>query len=167
MSVSLHGEGPACKRRVTNAGVASDTMRLWTIHPCHLDARGLVALWREALLARAVLAGRTRGYRHHPQLSRFRRHPRPRAAINSYLSIVLTEAVRRGYRFDARKVGRARTALTIAATRGQLRHEWRHLLAKLEQRAPEMHRQVVAGRPTPHPLFRVRRGRVESWERRA
>jgi hypothetical protein len=37
----------------------------------YLDGRGLVALWREALLAQAVLRGRTRGYRH-PQLARFR-----------------------------------------------------------------------------------------------
>ena len=47
-------------------------MRLWTLHPKYLDARGLVALWRESLLAQAVLAGRTRGYRSHPQLERFR-----------------------------------------------------------------------------------------------
>ena len=26
-------------------------MRLWTLHPKYLDAKGLVALWREALLA--------------------------------------------------------------------------------------------------------------------
>ncbi|WP_338140756.1 pyrimidine dimer DNA glycosylase/endonuclease V [Candidatus Nitrotoga sp. 1052] len=28
-------------------------MRLWTLHPCYLDSRGLVALWREALLAQS------------------------------------------------------------------------------------------------------------------
>ncbi|HEU5178767.1 MAG TPA: pyrimidine dimer DNA glycosylase/endonuclease V, partial [Burkholderiales bacterium] len=32
-------------------------MRLWSLHPKYLDARGLVALWREALLAQAVLRG--------------------------------------------------------------------------------------------------------------
>ena len=31
-------------------------MRLWTLHPKYLDGVGLVALWREALLARAVSA---------------------------------------------------------------------------------------------------------------
>ena len=41
-------------------------MRLWTLHPQYLDPRGLVALWREALLAQKVLLGRTRGYRAHP-----------------------------------------------------------------------------------------------------
>ena len=52
-------------------------MRLWTLHPRHLDRQGLTGAWREALLAQAVLAGRTRGYREHPQLLRFREHPDP------------------------------------------------------------------------------------------
>jgi hypothetical protein len=38
-------------------------MQLWTLHPKHLDVRGLVALWREALLAQKILCGATRGYR--------------------------------------------------------------------------------------------------------
>jgi hypothetical protein len=29
--------------------------RIWSLHPKYLDARGLVALWREGLLAQAVL----------------------------------------------------------------------------------------------------------------
>lgn len=44
-------------------------MRLWSLHPQYLDAKGLVALWREGLLAQAVLAGQTRGYKRHPQLA--------------------------------------------------------------------------------------------------
>jgi len=52
-------------------------MRLWSLHPAYLDARGLGALWREGLLAQAVLRGKTRGYRSHPQLERWRaRDPR-------------------------------------------------------------------------------------------
>ena len=43
-------------------------MRLWSIHPRYLDSMGLVALWREALLAQAVLRGETKGYKFHPQL---------------------------------------------------------------------------------------------------
>ena len=75
-------------------------MRLWTVHPKYLDARGLVALWREALLARAVLRGGTRGYRHHPQLTRFREQARPVESLNQYLAAVYVEACRRGYAFD-------------------------------------------------------------------
>ncbi|MFZ2406304.1 MAG: pyrimidine dimer DNA glycosylase/endonuclease V [Methylobacter sp.] len=39
---------------------------------------GLLALWREALLAQKVLRGESRGYRHHPQLARFRELVDPR-----------------------------------------------------------------------------------------
>ena len=70
-------------------------MRLWSLHPRYLDSKGLVALWREALLAKAVLSGRTRGYRQHPQLARFRAHPEARAAINAYLAAVHEEATGR------------------------------------------------------------------------
>lgn len=31
-------------------------MRLWSLHPKHLDPQGLVALWREVLLARSSAA---------------------------------------------------------------------------------------------------------------
>jgi len=83
-------------------------MRLWTLHPKYLDARGLVALWREALLAQKVLRGATRGYRHHPQLRRFSGLANPPAALASYLAAVHEEAVQRGYKFDAAKIGRRR-----------------------------------------------------------
>jgi hypothetical protein len=140
-------------------------MRLWSLHPRYLDAQGLVALWREALLARAVLRGRTRGYRHHPQLRRFRQHDAPRLAIAAYLGAVHDEALRRGYAFDARKIGPRRAVAPIPVTRGQLDHEWRHLLRKLARRDPARHRQWRSQRaPRCHPLLRPRAGAVEDWE---
>ena len=143
-------------------------MRLWTVHPRYLDARGLVALWREALLARAVLRGRTRGYRHHPQLERFRAQADPVAAINAYLDAVYREALRRDYRFDARKLGRPRSQGRMAETAGQLAWEWRHLARKLKARSPEHHRAMLrAGPPVAHPLFVIRPGPVRTWERAA
>ena len=142
-------------------------MRLWTLHPKYLDARGLVALWREGLLARAVLKGATRGYRHHPQLERFRMHAAPRAAINTYLRAVAAEAEARGYSFDSRKLGPRRHRLELTATRGQLRYEWQHLLRKLARRSPRLYRRWRREkRPEAHPLFRIVRGNVEPWERR-
>lgn len=142
-------------------------MRLWTLHPRYLDARGLVALWREALLARAVLRGATRGYRHHPQLARFRAHASPRAAINSYLRAVALEAQRRGYEFDRSKIGPVRRGLRLRATRGQMDYEWRHLLDKLRHRSPRWHAHWRSERaPDPHPLFRIVPGGIASWERR-
>ena len=141
-------------------------MRLWTLHPKYLDAQGLVALWREALLARAVLRGRTRGYRFHPQLERFRACGSPRRAITSYLNCVYDEARRRGYAFDRSKV-RACECAPIAATEGQVAYEWEWLLEKLRRRSPvlyRLHRSIEA--PKAHPLFRVRKGPVAEWERR-
>ncbi|HEX8989048.1 MAG TPA: pyrimidine dimer DNA glycosylase/endonuclease V [Rhodocyclaceae bacterium] len=140
-------------------------MRLWTLHPKVLDPRGLVALWREALLAQAVIAGQTRGYRHHPQLARFLAAPSPAAAIADYLRGVHEESLRRGYAFDASKIGRAGGAVRIAVPRGQLDYEWRHLLAKLRVRAPDWLAGLgEATRPAAHPLFRVVRGGIADWE---
>jgi hypothetical protein len=141
-------------------------MRLWSLHPRYLDPQGLVALWREALLARAVLCGNTRGYRNHPQLERFRAHAAPRSAISAYLRCVHDEAVVRGYSFDRSKIGRARNEVLVVVTAGQVEYEWQHLLKKLAVRNPalfEQWRAVV--NPECHPLFRVEPGAIEPWER--
>jgi len=141
-------------------------MRLWTLHPKYLDAKGMVALWREGLLARAVLKGMTKGYRHHPQLERFRAHASPLAAINTYLRGVAIEAEKRGYSFDRQRLGPCRRGVTLKATRGQLAYEWGHLLRKLRARSPGLYtRWRRDARPQPHPLFKIVRGGVESWER--
>ena len=141
-------------------------MRLWTVHPRYLDSIGLVALWREALLARKVLLNRTTGYRHHPQLHRFRDQRNPVAYINSYLSFVQTEAACRGYRFDRSKIGRSRASRTLPETAGQLRFEWQHLIRKLEQRSPTLAKKFLSvRRPEANPLFRIVPGGVRIWER--
>ena len=141
-------------------------MRLWSLHPSLLDARGLVALWREGLLARAVLRGRTRGYRRHPQLDRFRRCADPVRALDAYLWAVHDEAGRRGYAFDARKLGPRRGHGRLAVTRGQLAHEKRHLGAKLRERAPAALAGLRrAASALAHPLFRVVAGPHADWER--
>ncbi|HXF65275.1 MAG TPA: pyrimidine dimer DNA glycosylase/endonuclease V [Burkholderiales bacterium] len=141
-------------------------MRLWSWHPRYLDARGLAALWRESLRARAVLRGQARGCRHHPQLLRLRRDPDPRRAIEAYRAAVWAEAARRGYSFDRSKFGPCRPVTPTPCTSGQLGHEWRHLLRKLRSRSPATYRACCAlARPVPHPLFRVTSGPVEDWER--
>ena len=141
-------------------------MRLWSLAPGYLDAAGLVAVWREGLLARAVLAGATNGYKHHPQLARFRAARRPVAAIDSYLAAICDEADRRGYRFDRSKLGRARTRTQLPVTRGQLAFEWKHLAAKVRERRPAWMPELGTGRRVQaHPLFRVVPGAIERWER--
>jgi pyrimidine dimer DNA glycosylase len=141
-------------------------MRLWTLHPQYLDPRGLVALWREGLLAQQVLRGRTQGYRHHPQLQRFRAHPRPLPCVAAYLAAVHAESQRREYRFDAAKVDRRRRNVRLVETEGQLLYEWAHLKRKLRRRSPAAYRRVRGVVvPEPHPLFRIVAGEVRSWER--
>lgn len=140
-------------------------MRLWSLHPRYLDAKGLVALWREGLLAQKVLAGATRGYLHHPQLSRFHSQPDAQGAIAAYLLEVQREAERRGYHFDAAKIGRCTEGVCIAVTCGQMNYELAHLRAKLELRDPAALQRITALiAPEPHPLFSVVAGDVEAWE---
>jgi hypothetical protein len=142
-------------------------VRLWSLHPTYLDSKGLVALWREALLAKHVLAGNTKGYKHHPQLQRFREHPEPLRAINAYLHHVWHEATQRGYEFDKSKVRGGKPGIErIRVTSGQIEFEWKHLMKKLRTRDPER-RKTIAGEKSPrlHALFRVRPGPVEDWER--
>ena len=140
-------------------------MRLWSIHPGHLDTRGLVALWREGLLAQAVLTQATKGYRHHPQLARFRAQSSPLSFIAEYLKAVLTESVERGYRFDATRITSGGTTGHIDVPRGQIDFEWRHLSKKLEARSPQWLEKQAATPPRIHPLFRIVPGGIADWER--
>ena len=141
-------------------------MRLWTIHPRYLDVRGLVALWREALLAQKVLQGQTQGYRHHPQLFRFQTQHRPVAAIANYLRTIHDEATRRNYHFDRQKIAPLRFHEKITETTGQVQYEWQHLRRKLKQRSPQTFAQLQnVSTPEVHPLFRIVTGTVRDWER--
>jgi hypothetical protein len=141
-------------------------MRLWTLHPSYLDRQGLVALWREALLAQTVLHGATKGYRNHPQLLRFKQHPDPLHAIAAYLLPVLQEARQRGYAFDAAKILCPPAVGTIAATDAQLMYEWRHLLTKLLGRSPLLFDRLCSiASPEPHPFFHIVAGAIEPWEK--
>ncbi|MBF0308204.1 MAG: hypothetical protein HQL56_01585 [Magnetococcales bacterium] len=140
-------------------------MRLWTLHPRLLDATGLVALWREGLLGRKVLSGGTTGYRHHPQLRRFRDDPDPVNRLGCYLLEVWEESRRRGYRFDRERLGEVRTeSRLLEETRGQLLWEWSHLRAKLTLRSPRW-LEDLPETPEAHPLFRLIEGEVRSWEK--
>lgn len=142
-------------------------MRIWSLHPAYLDRQGLVACWRETLLAQAVLADVTKGYRQHPQLERFRAVTDPVAAVGTYLGGIADEADARGYRFDRTRIRQPGSAVpTIPVTTGQLAREWEHLRAKLAQRSPEvLVRHQAVALPHAHPLFVVVPGPVATWER--
>jgi hypothetical protein len=141
-------------------------VRIWSLHPKYLDAAGLVAVWREGLLAQAVLRGATRGYRHHPQLIRFRESEAPVAAIAEYLRGIREEARSRGYQFDGARIARGRFSGQLSVTRGQVQHEWEHLIRKLRVRAPDRCASIARiARPRAHPLFSVTWGLVAAWEK--
>lgn len=140
-------------------------MRLWSLHPQYLDAKGLVALWREGLLAQKVLQAQTKGYRNHPQLNRFKQTADPIAHIAYYLDMVQQEATRREYRFDRSKIVPYTDFSPITVTTGQIQYEVQHLQQKLKQRDPSRY-EISQDIETfePHPLFQVIEGDIESWE---
>jgi uncharacterized protein (DUF1330 family) len=140
-------------------------MRLWTLHPRYLDTKGLLAAWREALLAQKVLEGKTRGYRNHPQLERFKSLTDPVSAIAAYLRALHSEASARGYQFSAEKINPSEFSGQIPCTRGQLLYEWNHLKKKLQARDRAKYREIAdMQEPEAHPLFIIVEGDVEDWE---
>ena len=139
-------------------------MRLWSLHPSLLDRAGLVALWREGLLAQKVLLGETKGYRFHPQLKRFQARRNPVASISTYLWAVAEEGAARGYRFDASKIAMRRRRVSIPVALGQLEYEREHLRRKLRIRDRARLRGLRSAELRPHPVFRVIPGGVEPWE---
>jgi len=140
-------------------------VRLWSLHPGYLDAKGLVALWREALLAQAVLLGNTKGYRHHPQVRRFKACRDPVAVISTYLWWVYAEAERRDYSFDAGRIAQAKGRQRLVVKRGELKYELAHLRHKLWSRDRQSYRNLKLVRlPKPHPMFHMKPGGIESWE---
>ena len=142
-------------------------MRLWSLHPQYLDTAGLTACWREALLAQAALAGRTRGYTRHPQLNRFRESTDPLGAVAAFLDGIHAEATSRGFSYDATRIDEvARLTDHIDVTRDQLDYELEHLRRKLARRSPERLEQLPTSEPTPHPLVRVIDGPIADWEGR-
>lgn len=141
-------------------------MRLWTLHPKYLDSKGLVALWREALLAQAILNGRTKAYARHPQLIRFQQSRTPIRSIAAYLRIVHAEGSRRGFKFDIRKIARRGQVECMNVTRGQIQYEWEHLMSKFRMRDQQRFIELRSVRKVdPHPLFTIIPGGVEDWEK--
>ena len=158
-------------------------MRLWSLHASLLDAAGLVAVWREALLARNVLQGKTKGYKNHPQLDRFKKAHDSITAINNYLASIYKESISRGYKFDGSKIPYTSVSfMDISVTSGQLRHELEHLMKKCKVRNPEhykrlqllslnlynpkIERDMLGYLQFHNPIFRlVFDESIESWER--
>jgi hypothetical protein len=150
---------------------AARTLRLWSLHPRYLDPKGLGGVWREGLLAQAVLLGKTTGWRKHSHLLRFTSHPSPVRAIGCYLLTISEEAKTRGYHYRRVKIlAPAYKVRPIPVTTGQLLYEWRLLKERVRTRSPPTYTALLTletreSRPTPHPLFVLVEGDIEPWER--
>jgi hypothetical protein len=141
-------------------------MRLWSIHPSYLDSAGLVALWRETLLAQDVLKGKTKGYKNHPQLDRFKKSKTPVASLAAYLQTVYDEATNRGFDFDNRKISPTRNNKKITVTDSQLAYEFNHLLQKLKNRDTNKYKEIKDTKNIKtNPLFKSVKGDIEEWEK--
>ena len=142
-------------------------MRLWSLSPEYLDKQGLLAVWREGLLAKKVLEGKTKGYRNHPQLIRFKEFVKPKEAINSYLYFVFLESQKRGYFFDKSKISGTRLKGIIKVNSGQLDFELEHLLKKLKKRDLKKFKELknLKGRVKTNLLFKTIKGKIEVWEK--
>ncbi|MDA0349870.1 MAG: pyrimidine dimer DNA glycosylase/endonuclease V [Verrucomicrobia bacterium] len=140
-------------------------MRLWSLHPKYLDSKGIVALWREALLAQKVLDGKTKGYRNHPQLDRFKDLKNPVSGLATYLLAVSNEASVRGYHFDSSKILKGRVRNPIPVHDGQLKYEWNHLKKKLWIRDRSRYLEFKSvDLPDAHSIFKMVPGDIEPWE---
>jgi hypothetical protein len=140
-------------------------VRIWSIHPKYLDTKGLVALWRETLLAKSVLENNTKGYKYHPQLARFKNSGNPQRSINQYLATIYNESLTRGFHFNKDKFNDYQSQINLAVTRGQIEFETIHLLKKLKIRDRESYNRLLKETDIdPHPLFKIVDGDIEEWE---
>ena len=148
-----------------------NTLRLWSLHPSYLDSKGLTAVWREGLLAQAVLLGRTIAWKNHSHLIRFKSHEKPIAAIGFYLLKIYEEANNRGYNYNRIKITKpSKNIKLIDVTKGQLLYELTILMERLKTRDSRKYEEIVDLHqreiiPKPHPLFALIEGDVEPWEK--
>jgi len=140
-------------------------MRLWSIHPKYLDKQGLGGAWREGLLAQNVLLGNTKGYRNHPQLTRFKNSYKPLHSIGAYLNSIFLEAKSRGYKYNYDKILHPYNTATIPVTTGQIKYEMKHLIKKLEIRSPDFLERAMTNNILLNEVFYETEGPIELWER--
>lgn len=154
-------------------------MRLWSISPSFLDDIGLVALWREGLLAQKVLMGNTKGYKNHPQLERFKNTDNPVGYLNNYLTTIHAESVIRGFNFDYMKINpNTQCRKLIEVSCGQIIFEFEHLQKKLKVRNPRKferneilvniykHSKYMASYSVKNSCFQqTENTEIESWEK--
>ena len=166
IATAIHFLGKFC-RIPKFINLAHQYLRLWSIHPKYLDSKGLIALWRESLLAQKVLSGKTKGYKNHPQLVRYKCCKSPISAIGYYLLQIYKEGRKRNYKFNKEKIlSINKTHPKIKVTSGQVAYEFKYLKKKLKKRSPEKYKTLAkVKRIITNPLFRKVGGKTEDWEK--
>ncbi len=148
-------------------------MRIWSINPKYLDQKGLIACWRESLLAKNVLEGKTIGYKNHPQLIRFKKTKNSLLYINSYLYEIYNEAKNRNYNFSKDKIDfllikkftKNLDKNKIPLHDKQLKYEWEHIQKKLKIRDIKKYKENKKVETVEaNPIFKIIQGEIESWE---
>lgn len=119
------------------------------------------------MLAQKVLFNRTKGYKKHPQLERFRQHSNALEAIGFYLYEIYKESRIRGYNFKKDKIARINKNIKpVKVSQGQISFEVKHLASKLKKRDRESFSRISKiKRIKLHPLFVSAKGGRESWEK--
>jgi len=141
-------------------------MRIWSVAPELLDSKGLVACWRESLLALNVLQGNTKGYKNHPQLNRFKSSTDPILSISNYLHTLCDEADRRGYNFNRGKIPYPKSNIEkIPVNAGQLNYEFDFLKKKVIGRTGVWTYDDCNPTECLNSTFNLVDGDVESWEK--
>lgn len=142
-------------------------MRIWSLHPSYLDWMGLGAQWREALLAQKVTEGKTKGWKNHPQLDRFKYHPKPMEAVGYYLKGIHDESLTRRYKYNYSKILYPDSVVDlINLSQDQLQYEFDLLQERLKKRTPEKYEENRGIKELrAHSLFKVIPGLPEKWEK--
>lgn len=112
--------------------------------------------------------GKTRGYKNHPQLIRFKKTKDPIEMLGLYLLEVAKEAKKRGYNFDVKKILKtdAKIKEKIPVTKGQIEYELKLLRCKLQNRDRKRcqefnnHTRIRVNK-----IFKKISGGIEKWEK--
>jgi hypothetical protein len=146
-------------------------LRLWSLDPKYLDSKALNGVWRESLLAQSVILGKTKGWKNHPQLIRFKHTQNPIETIGYYLKKIYEESCKRGYKYNKNKITKSLENIEkIKITSGQIKYEYKILKERIKKRSPKKYQEILKQEingefPKPHPLFTIIEGDVEQWEK--
>lgn len=146
-------------------------MRIWSIHPKYLDTKRLTAQWREALLCKSILEGKTKSYTKHPQYLKLLKLKNPYQFINFFLLTIWEESQKRGYKYDKSKINLDEVKIFdnvyLDVTIEQLKYEFCHMLQKMNNDDPQYLKNIIFLKKEgiiSNPLFNSIDGNIMNFE---